>query len=349
MAILVRPVDLHSERDQLVEVLQRNLPDLPHAARFDWLYLKNPAGTAWSWFAWDQASARPVGVASLFPRFMWIGKDVKACGQAGDFAVDTSHRSLGPATALQRATLEPVRSGALALCYDCPPDERGMATFRRLHMEINCEMHRYVRLLRVDRWLTARLGTRNALLGPLSLVGNFALSLRTGQPRSPTSLDIAPHFGSFGEEFSTLDQEVGGDEKVIRGRRRAEDLNWRYNEDPVHRYRVLTARRGGELKGFAIYSVTDHIARIADLFGLETQSVDLELVEAVVEELKSESVQSVDFLASDEREVSSLKKAHFRYRSRAERVVAYGAEGGEVRTFLNNRPRWTLGRGDVMA
>jgi len=349
MAIFVRPVDLYSERDQLVEVLERNVRDLPHAHRFDWLYLKNPAGMAWSWFAWDQASERAVGVASLFPRFMWVGKDVKACGQVGDFAVDTSHRCLGPATALQRATLGPVQNGAIALCYDCPPHERGMATFRRLHMESNCEMHRYVRLLRVDRWLTARLGTRKRLLGALTRAGNFLLGFRTRHTRSATGLDIAAHLGSFGEEFSSLDQEAGGDEEVIRGRRRAEDLNWRYNEDPVHRYRVLTARRGGELKGFAIYSVTDHIAQIVDLFSLETPSVDLELVEAVVEELKSESVQSVDFLASDGREVSSLKKAHFRYRSRTERVVAYGGEGGEVRTFLDNRPRWTLGRGDVMA
>src|ERR1700682_3495326 len=95
MAISVRPAHYESDRQELVDTLQTNLPHLPHASLFPWLYLRNPEGQALAWVAADSESGRIVGVATAFPRCFY------SCGKAsrgyllGDFCIDTKYRSLG--------------------------------------------------------------------------------------------------------------------------------------------------------------------------------------------------------------------------------------------------------------
>ena len=107
----VRPVDFDQDKTQLLDTLNRNLPDLPHAKRFDWLYRHNPAGPTWAWFVVDTSTGQPVAAASVFSRAIWICGKLQHCGQVGDFAVDAPYRSLGPAVVLQKATFAPVDQG----------------------------------------------------------------------------------------------------------------------------------------------------------------------------------------------------------------------------------------------
>ena len=174
MTISVRSVDLETERTELLSILGRNLPEIPHARRFEWLYRNHPAGASWAWFAYDAQNRRPVGAASVFPRAMWAGDKVQICGQVGDFAIDREYRSLGPALALQRATFVPVQQGTLGWTYDCPPHERGMSTFRRLGMSPNTRMQRYVRLLRTSRQVGKVLGN-NRLAETVARLGDRLL------------------------------------------------------------------------------------------------------------------------------------------------------------------------------
>ncbi|HEY3165682.1 MAG TPA: hypothetical protein VGK57_00535, partial [Candidatus Binatia bacterium] len=96
MTIAVRPVNLDREQDKLRNILNRNLGFIEHSRRFDWLYHNNPAGTGWAWFAYEKEIGKIVGTASVFPRAMWVGKQVELCGEVGNFAIDTNYRSLGP-------------------------------------------------------------------------------------------------------------------------------------------------------------------------------------------------------------------------------------------------------------
>ena len=180
MSLEVRPVDLASERTELLDILQRNLPQIPHVRRFDWLYRNHPCGQPRSWFAIDSKAKANVGAASLFPRFLWEGGRFVSAGQVGDFAIDVKYRSLGPALMLQRATLEAVENRQFSICYDCPPHSLGMATFRRLGMEEHCEMHRYVRLIRTDRHFQKRFGDGISSRA-LSMTGNAAAPRRVAE------------------------------------------------------------------------------------------------------------------------------------------------------------------------
>src|SRR5690349_23388835 len=68
MLVTVRQADLTSDAREIVDILQQNLPDLPHARFFQWLYCRNPEGRALAWVATDPQNHRIVGVAGAFPR-----------------------------------------------------------------------------------------------------------------------------------------------------------------------------------------------------------------------------------------------------------------------------------------
>jgi hypothetical protein len=347
MKILVRPVHHESERQKLLDILQSNLPNLDHARRFPWLYLGNPDGPAWSWFVFQGTPNQVVGMASVFPRSMWVGDKVKMCGQVGDFAISASHRSLGPALVLQRATFEPVDHGKLTFCYDCPPHEAGMSTFRRLGIQPNCRVDRYALPLRVDAQIQKRFGS--GLIFPAGL-GNLLLRLyrRPVLRRKSKGFEVSEHTGPFGEEFSQLDVAVQKP-NVIRGQRSAAHLNWRYREDPMQQYEVLTIRRKGELIAFAVFCASSEVITIVDLFGVELQEAAVTLLAAIVERFERSHQTIEAFLSECNELVGYFLNMQFRLRSEAARVVAYAKPKSEIWGLLQTSPNWSFSQAEIRA
>jgi hypothetical protein len=343
MAVKARPADLEVEREALFGLLERNLPDLAHRRRFDWLYRDNPAGRAWAWFVYDEGTKEIVGVASVFPHDVWIGERLERCGQVGDFAVDATHRSLGPAVMLQRATFEPVDGGALAFCYDCPPHDQGMATFRRLGIDATCRTEQFARPLRAERLVEKRLG-RGPVAATVTALANGLLRVWGGRRHA----EIGEQTGRFEAEFSRLDREVGG-AGVVRSRRCAEDLNWRYRDDPLHQYRVLTARRRGELLAFVVVSTAGDDAVVVDLFGRLSGGLAVALLDAAAAVLRSAGVQTLRMTVGEDfagRE--AMSRGGFRPRGQGPRIVAYAGRAGQVRAALSPSA-WAIRPVDLLA
>ncbi len=346
MSLRVRPVDFEADREQLLRLLARNLQDLPHAARFSWLYGENPAGRVHTWFLCDE-SDRAVGVASLFPRAVWLDGKLAVCGQVGDFGVDLGFRSLGPALMLQRATFEPVVRGELAFCYDCPPHEKGMAMFHRLGLRENCRMFSHVKLLRTDRLLGHILGQGAARLAAQAV--NPMLRWPALAGKNSHGLDCAVHEGDFGAEFSALDEAVGGG-GGIRNRRSAEDLNWRYRRNPLRQFEVVTAHRRGKLAAYAVFSMMDDDAFLFDLFGEDLEHTGPALLQWLSELLRPRPIQSVRALIAGGASFASVfEKAGFVPRGAAARVVAFAGGDGVAQSPLQPNPTWNFQFGDVMA
>lgn len=347
MTVYVRPVHHESESQELLNQLQTNLPELPHERRFHWLYYANPDGPARSWFACNGATGQVVGITSVFPRSIWLGDRLKTCGQVGDFAISATHRSLGPAMLLQRATFVPVDQEEMAFCYDCPPHQAGMSTFRRLGMHPNCIVERYALPLRVDSHVRKRLGSASALP---AAVGNLVLrAYRWSTPRARLKgLEISEHVGSFGMEFSQLDAAVKN-ATIIRGQRSSVLLNWRYREDPLQNYSVLTARRRGDLLAFVVLCVNNGIITIVDLFGRNLPETAPALLASVVERYERSHETIEAFISEGNELCASYLHMHFRRRSQAARVVAYAKAGSDTSAFLQSKPVWSLNQADIRA
>jgi|NGEPerStandDraft_6_1074524.scaffolds.fasta_scaffold72157_2 hypothetical protein len=346
MKLSVRPVDFAADREQLLSVLQRNLQDVPHEARLSWLYLDNPAGPARSWFLCEEDD-NVVGVTSLFPRAVWLDGNAAVCGQVGDFGVDLRCRSLGPAIMLQRATFEPVLRGALAFCYDCPPHERGMTMFHRLGLRENCRMHAYVKPLRTDRQLERWLGQTAGRI--TACAANPILRLASRSAKPSRGLEFGLQTAAFGPEFSALDKAVQLP-GAIRNRRSAEDLNWRFGQNPLHRFQVLTARRDGELLAYLVLSVIDEDAFIFDMFGRELSDIGPALLQSLTELLQGLPVQTLRALvAGDGSYPAILRQVGFSFRGAAVRVVAFAGAEGPVLDTLQHKAGWQFLHSDIMA
>lgn len=346
MKIYVRPVDLASEREKLLLLLQRNLPDLDHRNRFDWLYVKNPAGQPYAWFVCGDGTDEAMGVASVFPRFVWIGTEPAKCGQVGDFAVDAAFRSLGPALALQRATLQSVDEGALAFCYDCPPHDRGLATFRRMRLAPACRMARMVKPLRSDRFVDDHLPPFWAVRAPAKWIANAMLRIADRGRVRGRGLVIENYEGDFTEEFSRFDGRIAQLGNSIRSRRCADYLNWRYRLQPAHQHRAIVARRAGELVAFAVYTVRGDYARLLELVATgEEESVSVVL--ALAEEVRPAGVTGIEAQAVfPSGDADSLLEAGFRFRHHSEHVVPY-ARSDVGQGFLGRE--WKFCAADIIA
>ncbi len=342
MNLRTRPVDLFVDREELLSVLQRNLRDVSHEARFSWLYLDNPAGPAHSWFLCDEHGAA-VGIASLVRRMTWIGENSAACGQVADFGVDPPFRSLGPAIKLQRCTFEPVLQGELAFCYDCPPHDLGMAMFERLGVKETCRMQGYVKLLRADRQLERLLGNSAGRMA--SAITNPLLRMRSSGSTVSDKLDFTSYTDEFTDEFSLLDLALRTSD-TIRNRRSCEDLNWRFRHNPSQRFEILTAREQGELLGYLIYAVLEEDAYIFDLFGRRLSEIGPGLLNALTAILQQRSIQTLRAqLPEGSPSVPIFVKAGFSLRSKGARIVAFG---GAMAPALHDA-QWQFQQADVMA
>src|SRR5215469_8841633 len=340
MSIAVRRVSLTDDRQEMLDLLRRNLPELPQIG-FDWRYILNPAGQARSWFVYRQNESNAVAMASVIPRQVYVDGKEMVAGQVMHFVVDAGYRSLGPALLLQRATFDAVNSGELDFCYDCPPHDRGMSTFVRLGMRPSCELTRYVHLLRSDEYFARRIGN-GFWSRPVIAATNVFLSARSS--RSPVhGLEILPHEGRFDQEFSVLDRQVSS-VGVVRHRRAMEDLNYRYRENPEFEHRVLVARRGGELLAFAVFVVeSDRIGSVVELFGRQVSQVGPALLDVLIGICRRENISALCGYCSEGCELKSpFQASGFRPREKAAQVVAYTQPDSVAHRLLSNSIRWSF-------
>jgi len=349
MGLAIRRASLTEDREQMLNLFHEYFGGDNYGLRFDWNWTLNPAGTGWTWLAYERSNQRVVGTTSLFPRLMYVdGKKVTA-GQVGFFGVDAGHRSLGPAVMLQRTTFEPVDSSDFAFCYDCPPHDKGMSTFDRIGMRPNCEMLRYAFPLRSDEYFEKKLGQR-PWAKPLIATTNLLLGMRMAKRGRP-GLEISLFDERFGDEFSHLDSMVSRHGE-IRAVRSAEILNWRFRKDPEPTlrmkngnrdgYRVLVARRAGELAAFVVFLwESNSRVVITDIFGSQLVDVGAPLLEATLDVCRREHAQCVFAYSVPGSELSRiLRQFGFRQRERAARVVAYEKPNGRDGKHLEPSLSW---------
>jgi hypothetical protein len=277
---------------------------------------------------------------------MYVDGKLTRCGQVGSFAVDAGYRSLGPAVLLQRTTFQPVDSGEIDFCYDCPPHDQGMSTFVRMGMRANCEVIRYALPLGCDEHVHKRLGT-GMWTKPLIGMGNVLLKAR-GRGKPTPGLTVEEEKKSFGEEFDRLDERVPST-GIIRASRSARVLNWRYLAEPKSQSRVLVIRRAGELLGFLSFRVCGERAYLVDIFGLELPAIAPALLHAAIALCRREGVCSIHGFCSTDSELRPVfTDFGFRPRHRDARVVAYEKAGAGRNPLLNHGLRWKLSHVEVL-
>lgn len=349
MNIAVRPASLSGEREELIGLLERNLPAEQARIHFPWRHDRNPAGPGWSWVIYERRNGALRGMTTLTPRPMYLDSKPVMGGQVCEFVVDKDYRSLGPALMLQRVTFEPVDNGALNFAYDCPPHNEGMSTFLRLGMRPSCEVSRYALALGSDEVLGKKLGN-GAWVKPVIAGANLLLRMRPGGHEIP-QLEISTLDGKFNDEFTLLDKHVPSS-GTIRASRTAELLNWRYRSLPEANFEVLVARRQGELLAFLVLMVYERNqglrrALIADLFGFQLDKAGVALLHAAIATCRRKNVVCLEGYCSETSPLKPLfEAAGFRARERTARIVTYSGNGTSG-NGMNLGVSWPVGHVEI--
>jgi GNAT superfamily N-acetyltransferase len=318
MDIQIRPADLDSDSEALVNLLSRHLSSQSGLARFQWLYREGVHGPARVWVAVEKATQRIIGSAAAYPRRLSFSGREKHGLVLGDFCIDEKYRSLGPSLQLQRACLTALQEPPFEFIYDFPSRSM-MAIYKRLGMDQSGELVRWAKPLRVEQKLLPLVRSKSLARG-LSLIAS-PLIARRGWRGDKRLCELGIQESPCGPDFSLLDQEISANVGV-RTLRSAEYMNWRYLGNPVARHEILTARRSGKLIGYVVCAPGADDARIVDLCSVEEPGVIARLLFAAVERLKGQGAGTVCLNAGAAHPWNDLfKRAGFKRREGTPIVV----------------------------
>jgi hypothetical protein len=340
VAISYRQADLEADYREFVDTLQANLPHLPHALFFDWLYRRNPEGSAVAWVAIDSAIGKMIGIASAFPRSVYSSGKVEKGYVLGDFCVAAQYRSLGLALTLQRACLAGLSGSMARFVLDFPSDGM-LAVYRRLRIGTGATMIRHAKPLRADRKIAEKAGA-GSVARALTAVVNTGLLASDVLTRRRTVWKIAGEAGPWGEEFTraAIDWSPAAGTCVART---ADYLNWRYGGHPQRRYEILTARGDGKLHGYLVQHMDGVDCTIDDLMA-EDDDVRKDLLMESIAAARTRGVQTISapWLASHPG-TEMLRKSGFRPRE-SHRVILMSWPGSPIETGQHDG--WYISHGD---
>ncbi|GJL54372.1 MAG: hypothetical protein NPIRA02_15040 [Nitrospirales bacterium] len=346
MDLVVRPADLTDDCEQIVALQRQYLSPRADLTRFHWLYQRNPFGQPQVWVTEESTTGAIIGVAAAFPRSLYIGSQKKVGWVLGDFCISEEYRSLGPAIQLQKACLDGLGVRGEVIWYDFPSTHM-LAIYRRLKVSQSKQMIRFVKPLKVDRKMRAVVKS-TLLQRSLSPLGNLALRIRDRRVASSPGLTIQQHTGDCGAEFTELADAIGGAHGHCL-ERTAAYLNWRYRQNPFERCIVITARREGNLKGYAVFTETEteEDVRILDVFGVEERDVMISLLEHIVERGRSGRSETVVVsIAEDHPWIPFLQSVGFKPREASPIIIAGLPVDSEHKTNDNQQRSLLLMQGD---
>jgi len=139
----IDPARLSNHQDVL-GLLAEHMPETNVAARFTWMYEKNPHGRALTVIAYDSQTNEPVGVTSVFPRRLMTNGRTFLGAMGGDAYVRPSARRRGVATAMHKALLERMKNEGVDVMFG-PPMPNNLRALERAGSRIVAHVRRYVR------------------------------------------------------------------------------------------------------------------------------------------------------------------------------------------------------------
>lgn len=289
------PADLRADRSVIVSLWASNLG---HAERrqdkFDWFYLRNPAGLPHVLLAHSPAPDGPaVGVIGLAGREMQFDGQALRAGLLADFGVLAEHRTLYPALLLQTALRDRFLP-QFGLIYGFP-NAKSEPVVRRLGYTPAGAMVRYVRVLRSASYLPARLPHALRLA-----LGQTADWWRHAWRRRRYAHDFSGVFAQWLDQpdarFDALWAAQRERDGLI-GVRDQRYLAWRFEHKPWKTFRFLAlSRRTGGLLAYAVTEIAGGVLHVRDLLWhpQAPEAIDL-LFDTLFRDARSDGRSSVSF------------------------------------------------------
>lgn len=329
-------------REQIHTFLSRVPKSGISAERCDWLYERNPSGSAALWTL--RRGDDLVGYTVAIPRPIVINGQELRGWIGADFFIDPTCRTLGPALKLRRAARDAIEAGEADLLYSFPNTRMTSIHERVGHVRLGA-LERLVLPLRAEHQVQRRLGNSRWVTS-VSRLGNMALLLRQLSTRrravSCVSWNAEP---MFDQRYDELFARAVNQHEIV-GMRGSAYLQWRFSENPHYRSSIVNASSGDRLMGYLVQSREGDTVHIRDLFVDASPAITRDLITAVVREAVRTGASSVTMSSMHSApQYDCLAQLGFLTRDASDSVFVH-ARSGTVANRAQERHGWHLVLGD---
>lgn len=302
---VARDGDAVADREAALAVWRGNLgQDTRMTAKYDWFYLRAPAGAPLLQLLMHAGTEAPVGICAAGRRRMLRAGVPQRAGVLVDLAVAPEHRSLGPALILQQGLFAAGRR-ELDLLYGFP-NPKAAPVFKRIGYRHLAEMVRHARVVRHAPYLRRRLPKLPAFAAaPLGALIDLATRLRDAWRHARTRrLRAAWH-----DRVPDIDALWASSPKpdALTALRDAAHLRWRFDEAPaidgIAPFRhLLLCERETPVAWFAVRA-EDHTLHVHDFWTREGAEPTTDMVCALLRAAYAQgyAAVSVELATSDDR------------------------------------------------
>ena len=314
--------------------------------RYDWQYFENPNTPEDGPVIWMAREGDTLlGQMATMPFLMWWGDREVSASAGNDYFVRKSAQGRGIGIALSNRWADEVD---VALALGLTPSSYPL--FKKIFTDVG-PVPSYLKILDATAVAKRKWGAlAGAVAGPLLGAG---LAVFARGPEGPRDVEVRA-VEAFSDEYDGLWLRARASFATCV-RRDARYLRWKYLACPFRQYRVLEARKGGTLTGFAVIREEGDApfrrGVIADLFAdTEDSGTHDALLAAAIEDFSSKRLVRVEVYCFNARLGASLKRHGFRSGTTAvQYCVAYrgtpDGKGGS-KPVLDRVANWNLCIGD---
>lgn len=345
--------DPDADRVEMLDLAARNRPG-PRSrleAKYVKYYEHNPLGAPSLFLARDNESGRLVGMAAVFPTNLWIAGERVPAGIGGDFAVDEGHRGVGPAVALQRATIPALAERGLKCAYGSPNKSSEPIVRRAGYADVG-RLSRFVKLLSA-RPLVDRYVGRPRLASLAAGVANPFVSILSRERLRRRSRRFSVEEPElFDDRFTSL-WELARRQLGATSERDAALLNWRYEKTgpaaAPGNYPIFALLEGDDVAGYVVYRMGDDSRLVYDVVCRPERAVMDALLSEFILDARRKKASTIDlgYVGPPSLLTGRLRAFGFLQRTAQNGLLAYVDGEAPAGVDLGKAESWYFMAGDT--
>jgi len=236
--------------------------------KYSWLYQDNPSGESDLYFLFSSEDEKEVGVQGVSPRQMEYNGERFCAGLVADFAVDQSHRTLGPGLNLLKTVLNKSKS-KYPLTYSFP-NKKAVPVFKRAGYRFTFEISRFSKVIKSrayieKRWPKSFAFIASYLLDKIIYLSDLYHYLRFVRGVNSEVLE------SSDQRFDALWNKTSFKRGLLLTQRSSNYIDWRIQEAGDYKQNIfLITDRSGEAIGYLIYFIQGNNCRVIDFIALDS-------------------------------------------------------------------------------